>query len=116
MKLRKAVLSFAILLSTLLAATGCRSHVIKVSLTNTSAQPVSMIEVNYPGASFGVNTLAPGQSFQYVIKPVEDGILKTQFSDAKGTTHKTYGPAVKKGQEGSIEIRLTQDSALTTPR
>ena len=116
MKLRKTVLSLAVLLSTLLAATGCRSHVIKVSLTNTSAQSVSMIEVAYPGASFGVNTLAPGKTFQYIIKPVEDGILKIQFADAKGTTHKTYGPEVKKGQEGSIEIMLTQDSAVTNSR
>src|SRR5262245_37446724 len=54
----RLVCCFAVLIL-LLSATGCRSRVIKVSLTNTSEQPLSAIIVDYPNATFGVNTLAP---------------------------------------------------------
>ena len=82
-----------------------------VSLTNTSEQPLSAIIVDYPNATFGVNTLESGKTFQYTIKPVDSGVLKIQFTDAVGKTHNVSGPAVKKGQEGAIAIRINQDSA-----
>ena len=95
----------------LLAATGCRSHVINVRLVNDSAQPVSVIIVDYPGATFGVNSLAPGKSFQYRFKPLATGTLKIQFTNAQGVVHKVAGPKVVKNQEGRMEIKFTQDSA-----
>jgi hypothetical protein len=108
MKMSGANIAVLILL---LSATGCRSHVIHVSLTNTSEQPLSAIIVDYPNATFGVNTLAAGKTFQYTIKPLDSGALKIQFTDAGGKIHNATGPAVKKGQEGTIAIHLTQDSA-----
>ena len=101
--------SFAALVL-LFSATGCRSRVIKVSLTNSSEQPLSAIIVDYPNATFGVNTLAPGKMFQYTIKPLDNGALKIQFTDANGKIHNVAGPAVKKNQEGTIAIRINQDS------
>jgi hypothetical protein len=95
----------------LLAAAGCRSRVIRVRLVNSSAQPVSTIIVDYPGATFGVNSLAPGKTFLYAIKPQETGPLKVQFTNAQGVGHSYSGPTLQKNQEGTIEIRLTQDSA-----
>jgi|SRR5215471_6460176 len=106
----RPVFSFAVLIL-LLAATGCRSRVIRVSLINTSDQALSAIIVDYPTATFGVNTLAPGKTFQYTIKPLDSGALKLQFTDASGKIHNATGPAVKKGQEGTIAIRINQDSA-----
>ena len=99
------------LLLALMAATGCRSRVVQVTLVNASQQPVSTIVVDYPGATFGVNVLEPGKSFQYKIKPLETGALKIQFADAQGHTHTYSGPALHKNDEGAIEVRLTQDSA-----
>jgi hypothetical protein len=99
------------LLILLLSPTGCRSRVIRITLTNTSAQPLSSIIVDYPGATFGVNTLAPGKTFQYIIKPLDNGALKIQFADANGKIHNVTGPVVQKGQEGTIAIRINQDSA-----
>lgn len=98
-----------------LATTACRSRVILVTLLNTSAQPISTIIVDYPGATFGVNALAPGSTYMYKIKPLESGPLKLQFTDAEGKSHKSSGPVLHKNQEGSIEIRLTQDSASARP-
>lgn len=110
MKSYKPALPLIFLLFALLTATGCRSRVIKVRLVNTSAQPLSIIEVAYPGGTFGKNSLAAGEGYSYNIKTLDDGTLKIQFTDALGGNHKADGPAVKKNQEGSIELKLTQDS------
>ena len=95
----------------LLGAAGCRSHVIKVTVINTSSQPVSTIIVDYPDATFGVNSLAPGHSFPYVIKAMGTGPLKVQFVNAQGVSHSASGPTLHKGDEGAIQIKLSQDSA-----
>lgn len=99
-----------IALLALVLATGCRSRVIRVSVTNTSAQPISTIIIDYPDATFGVNVLAPGKTFQYVIKPTGTGPVKVQFTDATGASHAATGPTVRKGDEGTMQIKLTQDS------
>jgi hypothetical protein len=96
----------------ILFASGCRSHVIHVRLVNDSSQPVSMIIVDYPGATFGVNALAPGKSFDYRFKPSDTGALKIQFTDAQGLVHNVTGPTVVKNQEGHMEIRINQNSAM----
>jgi hypothetical protein len=105
----------ALLLLLVGASVGCRSRVIQVTLINTSTQPVSNIIVDYPGATFGKNTLAPGDTYHYVIKPLETGALKIQFTNAHGANHSFTGPTLQKDQEGSIEIKLNQDSASTSP-
>lgn len=99
----------------LLAATACRSRVILVTLMNTSPQPISTIVVDYPRATFGVNSLAPASTYIYKIKPLDTGPLKVQFVDAQGRSHNFTGPILHKSQEGSVEIRLTQDAASARP-
>jgi hypothetical protein len=94
----------------LLTLSACHSRVILVALINTSAQPISAIIVDYPGATFGVNSLAPGSAYMYKIKPQDSGALKLQFTDAQGKGHSSTGPLLRKNQEGNIEIRLTQDA------
>ena len=101
--------AFVLLLG--IAASGCHSHVITVDLVNISEQPVNTIVVDYPGATFGINSLAPGKTFHYAIKPLDNGRLKIQFSDAHGGNHTYAGPNLQKNQEGSIKVSLTQDSA-----
>jgi hypothetical protein len=111
MKLPKVFTAFLLLL----VAAGCRSHVIHVRLVNTSAEAVHTIIVDYPRATFGKDSLAPGATFNYVIKPTDHGPLKIQFADAQGATHTYTGPVVEKGQEGDIEIKLSQDSISAKP-
>ncbi len=110
MKLNRVVLVLVLLA----AAAGCRSRVIQVTLVNASAQPVSTIIVDYPGATFGANSLAPGKTFVYKIKPLESGPLKLQFTDAQGVSHHSVVlPLLHRDQEGSIEIHLTQDASTS---
>ena len=103
---------FAVALVSLIALAGCRAHVVKISLTNTSAQPIKTIIVDYPNATFGKDALAPGATFSYTIKPLETGPLKIQFTDAKGANHTYIGPALHKNEEGSIEVSLDQNGAV----
>ena len=95
------------------AMTGCRSHVIKVNVVNTSTEKFSNIIIDYPGATFGISALAPGKTFEYAIKPNDTGPLNIQFANTRGINHSSSGPTVHKNDEGSIEIRLTQDAAIS---
>jgi len=114
-KIKMKTIRLAAALVFLFVLAGCRSHVIHVTLVNTSQQPVSTIVVDYPQATFGVNMLAPGQTFLYSIKPVEAGALKVQFTDAQGVKHSSFWPMLHKGDEGSIQVKFTQDSAMAEP-
>jgi len=96
----------------LIALAGCRAHVVKISLTNTSAQPIKTIIVDYPNATFGKDALAPGATFSYTIKPLETGPLKIQFTDAKGASHAYVGPALQKNDEGSIDVKIDENGAV----
>jgi hypothetical protein len=91
---------------------GCRAHVVKINLTNTSAQPIKTIIVDYPNATFGKDTLAPGATFSYGIKVLETGPLKIQFTDTKGIIHTYLSPALHKNDDGSIEVSLNQNGAV----
>lgn len=90
---------------------GCRSRVVEVTLVNESSQPVSIVVVDYPGATFGVNALNAGATYRYAIKPQGTGPLKLQFSDAQGHSHNYTGPALHKNDDGSLTVKLTQDGA-----
>lgn len=88
------------------------SHVIKVNVINSSPDKLSNIIIDYPSATFGIPTLATGKNFQYAIKVTENGALKIEFVDAGGKTQRFSGPAVRKDDDGTMEIRLTQDNAV----
>src|SRR5713226_5929066 len=94
----------------LFALTGCHSRVIKARLVNASSAPVSNIIIDYPGATFGVSHLAPGQEFRYAFKPLDNGPMKIQFTNAAGITRSSPGPAVRKDDEGSLVISFSQDA------
>jgi hypothetical protein len=96
----------------LLTLAGCtHSHMIQMTVTNASTEKISTIVIDYPEATFGINSLQPGKSFQYKIKPTGTGALKIEFLNVHGVDHVSSGPLVHKNDEGSIEIKLTQEGA-----
>ena len=103
---------FALSLVFVIALSGCRAHVVKISLTNISALPIRTIIVDYPDATFGKDTLAPDATFAYSIKVLETGPLKIQFTDAKGINHTYLYPALHKNDDGSIDVKLDQNGAV----
>lgn len=106
----RALRAFVLIFSCAVLA-GCRSRVVEVKLINASPQPLTIIVVDYPSATFGVDKLGPGATYQYPIKPVATGPLKVQFTDAQGHSHSYTGPALHKNDQGQLTVTLTQDSA-----
>jgi hypothetical protein len=95
------------------ALSGCRAHVVKIILTNTSAQPIKTIIVDYPNATFGKDTLAPGETYFSLIKPLDRGPIKVRFTDAQGVNHDYQSISLQQGDDGSVNIKLTQTLADT---
>ena len=109
------LLKLFVILTVSVTVMGCRSRVVLVKLINTSPQPLYTVVVDYPGATFGVNQLDPGKTYQYAIKPQNTGKLKIQFTDATGAPHSFTGPVLHNNDEGSLRVALTQASASAEP-
>jgi hypothetical protein len=103
-----------IVLTAFFAMAGCRSHMVTISLLNTSKEPVSTVIVDYPSATFGKDKLAPSETFSSPVKLTDTGPIKVQFTDAKGTTHHHTGPVVLPNAEGTVEIKIDQSDAMIT--
>ncbi len=91
------------------AVSGCHSASIEATLVNASGAPVSLIQVDYPSASFGVQTLAPGQRFAYRFKVQGAGPIKLTYTDAAQHAHHVDGPVLREGSDGSLQIVLSPD-------
>jgi hypothetical protein len=98
-------LSLGALLLCLFAA-GCRSAFISATITNHSGEPLSLIEVDYPSASFGLGSLAPDGQFHYRFKIQGSGPIKMQFTDAAGKAHNVSGPDMAEGDDGTLEVTI----------
>ncbi|HEX3436440.1 MAG TPA: hypothetical protein VHT24_06695 [Pseudacidobacterium sp.] len=107
---RNSLLVLLLLLS--LPFTGCRSPFVAVTITNQSDGPISLIEVDYPSASFGVGSLALGNEFHYRFKIQGSGPVKIQFTDAAGKAHSATGPELKEKQEGSMTITIGSNAQI----
>jgi hypothetical protein len=90
-----------------LAATGCHSPYIEATVSNRTAQPIELLEVDYPSASFGTQHLAPGADFHYRFKVLGEGATKLLYTDNAHRDHKSDGPILKEGAEGPLIIVIT---------
>ncbi len=83
---------------------GCHSAFIEATIDNQGSSPVRLIEVDYPSASFGVESIASHSRFNYRFKIQGFGPLKIEFTDASGNVHDSEGPILTQGQEGHLAI------------
>lgn len=116
---RKGRLSAALAAVTLGFAalfTGCHSPWIRCTIVNHESTPVSLVEVDYPGGSFGVQTIAAGASYGYRFHALATDTVSLEFTDAAHRSHTVKGPEIGQGQEGTLGIDITPDgSVLWTP-
>ena len=89
-----------------LALGGCHSAHIDTTVSNRTAAALTLIEVDYPSASFGTQTLAPGAEFHYRFKVLGSGPLTVQWTDAGNQEHKSTGPTLQESDEGSLGIQF----------
>jgi hypothetical protein len=87
-------------------ATGCHSYHVETTVENHTGGPIQLLEVDYPSASFGANSLAAGEEYHYRIQLRGSGPLKVQYTGSDGRQIQVEGPILVERQEGRIEIVL----------
>jgi hypothetical protein len=97
-------LGFGLMLA--VALTACHSSHIDVTVENRTGGAVRLLEVDYPSASFGSDSLAADAIFHYRIKVDGSGPVNVQYTAADGRQAKVDGPALAEGQEGTLQILL----------
>jgi hypothetical protein len=95
---------------------GCRSHVIAVTVTNHSGAEIRNLEVNYPGGSFGKESLADGESYTYRIKTLRAGDFTIAFEDVGGHVRVKKGPKLNGNQEGFLNVEIQRGDIAFTLR
>jgi len=104
--MRKAFAGYALVSLISLLSAGCRSAFVATTITNNSGAQVTLLEVDYPSASFGVGALAPSAQFHYRFKIQGSGPIKLQFTDGAGKAHTASGPDLHEGQQGNLQINI----------
>ena len=99
---QSAVMAMALLL----ALAGCHSYHIETTVENRTGGTIQLLEVDYPSASFGANTLPAGEVLHYRIQLRGTGPLKVQYTGIVGRKTQVEGPLLAEQQEGRIEIVL----------
>ena len=89
-----------------LAISGCHSAHVEVTVVNQTGGPVRLLEVDYPSASFGADSLAAGATMHYRIQLQGNGPLKVLYTAGDNRQTQIQGPTVAEGQAGKLEIIL----------
>jgi hypothetical protein len=105
----------ALALLTILAATGCHSPYVATTVSNQTTQPIELLEVDYPSASFGTQALPPGADFHYRFKVLGSGNMKLLYTDGAHHDHKSDGPFLKEGAEGPLTIVIADTGVTWQP-
>lgn len=107
-----------VLLFLLLAAaalTSCRrlrSPGVTITTVNNGHQPVSAIEIDYPGGSYGIGSLAPGGSHVRWIKATGSAPLRIDFTDTRGE-HEAKPLTLNAGESGAVVLHIHDDGSVT---
>jgi hypothetical protein len=96
-----------VLLSLLAVAAGCHAPPVETTIT--------LIEVDYPSASFGTQSLAPGADFHYRFSVIGSGPMKLLYTDASGKNQTSTGPTLAEGAQGPLEILITPTEVQWQP-
>ena len=89
----RASLSSLVLMTALLALTGCHSYHIETTVVNHTGGPIRLLEVDYPSASFGVDSLEAGAEYHYRIQLRGSGPIKVRYTANDGTLIQVTGPS-----------------------
>jgi hypothetical protein len=103
-QIRRWILAAILPPALLLAA--CHSYHVETTVENRTGGTIQLLEVDYPSASFGDDTLAAGEAFHYRIQLRGSGPLKVQYTARDGKQVQIDGPSLVERQEGSLDIVL----------
>lgn len=89
----------------------CKSPYVNATVKNDTGAAVTLVEVDYPSASFGRDALAAGAVYPYRFKIIGSGATKVSWTDADRKQHAANGPELREGQQGTLSITLTPTGA-----
>lgn len=95
-----------------LALSGCHSAYVQATISNRTGDPIPLIELDYPSASFGTENLAPGKDFHYRFKVLGSGATSVVWTDAAHHDHKAGGPSLREGDEGKLTLTFTANGPV----
>jgi hypothetical protein len=84
---------------------------VQADVKNASGAAVNLVEVDYPSASFGVQSLAPGAEFHYRFKILGEGETQILWTDAAEKQHTVKGPSLHEGLQGPLTVTITGATA-----
>jgi hypothetical protein len=99
-------MALAVLVLSILFATGCRSKHVEVTVTNHTGSALRLLEVDYPSASFGADSMSSDGVLHYRIQLQGSGLIKVQYTAPDNSQPQMTGPSVFEGQRGRLEIIL----------
>jgi tRNA U38,U39,U40 pseudouridine synthase TruA len=105
MKVRAGIVAVVTVVA-LVMAPGCHSYHVETTVENHTGGPIRLLEVEYPSASFGVNSMAAGEEYHYRIQLRGSGPIKVQYTGIDGQKIEVAGPMLVEQQEGRLEIVL----------
>jgi hypothetical protein len=97
------------LMAILIAFAGCHSHHIEATIENHTGNSITLLEVDYPSASFGADIVPPDGVYHHRIQTRGSGPISVQYTASTNRAVQLKGPTLQEGQEGSIEIVLLPD-------
>jgi hypothetical protein len=84
----------------------CHSYHIDATIENRTGATIQLLEVDYPTATFGADSLAADASFHYRFQVRGSGQLKVSYTAANGQTVQISGPTLAEHQQGNLDIVL----------
>jgi hypothetical protein len=105
LNMRRQTMHYTLLLAFMLL-TSCHSSHIEVSVENRTGAPLRLLEIDYPSASFGKDSLAAGATLHYRIQVQGTGRLRVQYTAPDGRQPQIDGPDLTEPQEGTLAIVL----------
>jgi hypothetical protein len=90
----------------LILTSGCRSHHVQITVENRTGGPIRLLEVDYPSASFGADSVEPGQVVRSSIQVRGSGPVKILFTAPDRHQAQITGPTLIEKQEGKLAIVL----------
>ena len=96
----------AALLAAPLLLLGCHSYHIDTTIENRTGSSIQLLEVDYPSASFGADSLAAGAAFHYRFQVRGSGPLTISYTASAGHQVHITGPGLSEREQGQLHIVL----------
>lgn len=93
----------------LLPILACHSYHIETTIENRTGAQITLMEFDYPSASFGTDAIASNADFHYRIQTRGSGQITVQYTASNGHQVQVKGPTLYEKQEGSLEVVLLPD-------